>query len=68
MYRLEKPYQILVRLKVDHSVFGTLNNHRFVSNFVEEVANLSGSELRWLMQSYIFYIYVKLMLFSTKPQ
>ena len=56
MYRLDKPDQILVRLKVDHSEFGTLNNQRFSSKFLEEVANQSESELRWLMQSCIFYI------------
>ena len=27
-YRLENPDQILVRLKVEYSGFGTLNNHR----------------------------------------
>ena len=48
MYRLEKPDLILVRLKVEHSVFGTLYNQMFVPKFVEEVANLSDSELRWL--------------------
>ena len=55
-YRLEKPDQISVRLKVEHSGFGTLNNQRFGSKFVEEVVNPSGSELRWLTQSCIFYI------------
>ena len=51
---LENTDQILVRLKVDHSVLGTLNNQMFGSKFVEEFANLSGSELRWLMQSCTF--------------
>ena len=55
-YRLEKPDRISVRLKVDHSVFGTLNNQRFGSKFFEEVANPSDSELRWLTQSCIFHI------------
>ena len=55
MYRLEKLDQILVRLKVEHSVFGTLNNQGFRSNFVEEVANLSEYELRWMTQSCLFY-------------
>ena len=35
-YRLENPDQVLVRLKVDHSGFGTLNNQRLGSKFVEE--------------------------------
>ena len=55
-YRLEKPDQISVILKVDHSGFGTLKNQRFGSKFFEEVANPYGSELRWLTQSCIFYI------------
>ena len=59
MYRLDKPNQILVRLKVEHSGFGTLNNQRFGSNFVEEGANPSVSELRWLTQSCILYNSVK---------
>ena len=45
-YSLENQDQILVRLKVDNSGFGTLNNKRFGSKLVEEVGNLSGSELR----------------------
>ena len=35
-YRLEKPDQLLVRLKVEHSGFVTLNNQSFSSNFIEE--------------------------------
>ena len=35
-YRLDNPDQILVRLKVEHSGFGTLNNQSFGSKFVEE--------------------------------
>ena len=34
-YRLENPDQVLVRLKVYHSGFGTLINQRFGSKFVE---------------------------------
>ena len=56
MYRLEKLDQILVRLNVEHSGFNTINNHSFGSKFVEEVANPSDNELRWLTQSCIFYI------------
>ena len=55
-YRLEKPDRILVRLKVEHSRLGTLKNQRSGSKFVEEVANLSDSELRSLTKYYIFYI------------
>ena len=44
-YRLENPEQILVRLRVYHSGFSTLNNHRFGSKFFEEAANPSDSEL-----------------------
>ena len=57
MYRLEKLDQILVRLKVEHSGTGTLNNQRFDSKFIKEVANLSDSELRWMTQYFIFYIF-----------
>ena len=56
MYSLEKLDHMSVRRKVEHSGFGTLNNQRFGSKFVEEVANLSDSDLRWLTQSFIFYI------------
>ena len=55
---MEKPDRVLVRLKVEHSRFGTLKNHRFGSKFIEEVANLSDSELRSLTKFYIFYISV----------
>ena len=55
-YGLENPDHILVRIKVGHSGLGHLNNQRFDSNFVEEFANPSNSELSWLAQSYIFYI------------
>ena len=35
-YRLDKPDHLLVRLKVEHSVFGTLNIQRFGSKFVKD--------------------------------
>lgn len=38
-YSLIEPNQVLVRLKVEHSGFSTLNNQRFGSRFVGEVAN-----------------------------
>jgi len=38
-YKLEKPDEVLVRLKVEHSGFSTLNNQRFGAKFVGEVAN-----------------------------
>ncbi|KAL7461780.1 hypothetical protein ACHAXS_002186 [Conticribra weissflogii] len=38
-YTLQNPDQVLVRLKVEHSGFTTLNNQRFGSRFVGEVAN-----------------------------
>ena len=56
---LENTDQVLVRLKVEHSGFSTLNNQRFSSKFVEEFANPFLSELRWLTQYCIFYISVK---------
>eukprot|EP00804_Cyclotella_cryptica_P027874 CCRYP_003783-RB/>CCRYP_003783-RB protein AED:0.15 eAED:0.15 QI:266/1/1/1/1/0.8/5/1732/878 len=40
-YTLQYPGQVLVRLKVEHSGFTTLNNQRFGSRFVGEVANPS---------------------------
>ena len=58
-YRPEKPDRILVRLKVEHSRFGTLKNQRFGSKFVEEVANPSDSELMSLTKYFIFYISLK---------
>ena len=56
MYSLEKPDHISVRLKEEHSGFGTLNNQGFGSKLVEEVSNPYNSELRWLTKSCIFYI------------
>lgn len=40
-YRLQKPDEVLVRLKVEHSGFSTLNNQRFGAKFVGKVANPS---------------------------
>ena len=39
-YKLENLVHISVRLKVEHSGFGTLNNQRFGSKFVEEARHL----------------------------
>jgi double-strand break repair protein MRE11 len=38
-YTLQSPEQVLVRLKVEHSGFTTLNNQRFGSRFVGEVVS-----------------------------
>lgn len=38
-YTLEKPNEVLVRLKVEHSGFSTLNNQRFGARFVGDLAN-----------------------------
>lgn len=38
-YTLQYPEQVLVRLKVEHSGFTTLNNQRFGSRFVGEVVS-----------------------------
>jgi double-strand break repair protein MRE11 len=37
--RVDKPDEVLVRLKVEHSGFSTLNNQRFGAKFIGEVAN-----------------------------
>ena len=55
-YRLENPDQILMRLKVENSGLGTLNNQMFGPMFVEEVANPYESKLKCLTQYYILYI------------
>jgi len=39
-YRVEKPDQVLVRLKVEHSGFSTLHNQRFGSQFVNDVVSV----------------------------
>ena len=41
IYSLRSPEQILVRLKVDHAGFATINQNRFGANFVGKVANPS---------------------------
>lgn len=38
-YRLNRPEEVLVRLRVDHSGFSTLNNQRFGAKFIGEAAN-----------------------------
>jgi double-strand break repair protein MRE11 len=40
-YRLQKPEEVLVRLKVEHSGYSTLNNQRFGAKFVGALANPS---------------------------
>ena len=42
-YTIKNPEQVLVRLKVEHSGFTTLNNQRFGSRFVGEVVSFSQS-------------------------
>jgi len=39
-FRVEKPEQVLVRLKVEHSGFSTLHNQRFGSQFVNDVVSI----------------------------
>lgn len=41
LYRVKDPSQVLVRLRVDHTGFPTLNQQRFGAEFVGEVANPS---------------------------
>eukprot|EP00586_Coscinodiscus_wailesii_P016404 CAMPEP_0172493426 /NCGR_PEP_ID=MMETSP1066-20121228/24888_1 /TAXON_ID=671091 /ORGANISM="Coscinodiscus wailesii, Strain CCMP2513" /LENGTH=939 /DNA_ID=CAMNT_0013263609 /DNA_START=81 /DNA_END=2900 /DNA_ORIENTATION=+ len=38
-YKIEQPGQVLVRLKVEHTGFSTVNNQRFGHRFVSEIAN-----------------------------
>ena len=40
-YKLEKPNEVLVRIRVEHSGFSSLNNQRFGAKFVGDVANPS---------------------------
>lgn len=40
-YRLQDPDQVLVRIRVEHMGFASLNNQRFGAKFVGEVANPS---------------------------
>ena len=40
-YTIKNPEQVLVRLKVEHSGFTTLNNQRFGSRFVGEVVSFA---------------------------
>lgn len=39
-YKIKQPEKVLVRLKVEHSGFSTLNNQRFGSQFVGQVVSL----------------------------
>lgn len=45
-HRLNKPEEVLVRLRVEHSGFSTLNNQRFGANFIGKVANVSDILVR----------------------
>jgi len=38
-YKLQSPNEVLVRIRVEHSGFSTLNNQRFGAKFVGDVAN-----------------------------
>lgn len=38
-YTIEKPDEVLVRVRVEHMGFSTLNNQRFGAKFVSEIAN-----------------------------
>ena len=40
-YKLQKPNEVLVRIRVEHNGFSTLNNQRFGAKFVGDVANPS---------------------------
>lgn len=52
-YTIKNPEQVLVRLKVEHSGFTTLNNQRFGSRFVGEVVSLAGlGRLKYYMPYY----------------
>lgn len=44
-YRLENPEKVLVRVKVEHSGFSSVNNQRFGAKFVGEIANPEDSLL-----------------------
>jgi double-strand break repair protein MRE11 len=75
-YTLQKPSQVLVRLKVEHSGFTTLNNQRFGAKFVGEVANpvrdfvriveSVGHTSQPLSSLFFFYFQVDLLLFHRK--
>jgi double-strand break repair protein MRE11 len=38
-YKLQKPEEVLVRLRVDHAGYATINNQRFGAKFLGQVAN-----------------------------
>jgi double-strand break repair protein MRE11 len=40
-YKLQRPGEVLVRIRVEHNGFSTLNNQRFGAKFVGDVANPS---------------------------
>lgn len=60
---LQHPDQVLVRLKVEHSGFTTLNNQRFGSRFVGEVVSahwrihcfIVSTDIRVRLISYLFF-------------
>ena len=54
-YSIKQPEKVLVRLKVEHSGFSTLNNQRFGSQFVGEV-----------VRCYLFIV-INPLLLSTTP-
>ena len=50
-YKIKDPEKVLVRLKVEHTGFATLNNQRFGSQFVGEVVSSAQC-----VHSFIYYV------------
>ena len=46
-YKLKNPEEVLVRLKVEHSGFTTLNNQRFGAQFVGQIVSYCSIFLLW---------------------
>jgi double-strand break repair protein MRE11 len=53
---VDKPDEVLVRLKVDHAGFSTLNNQRFGAKFIGQVANPVRIEVAYLEAIHVLTI------------
>lgn len=60
-YKIKQPEKVLVRLKVEHSGFSTLNNQRFGSQFVGQIVSIS-------VVTSCAWFFIALILLTLPPQ
>lgn len=63
-YAVQKPDQVLVRLKVEHSGFTTLNNQRFGAKFVNDVVSFGEIPPNVVCSCSPWHSYFRLILYT----